>query len=390
MYPSRSSRAPARRAGPVAWVAILGALAAGPAVAQDEVTCPPSEDETRSGGLAGFVRDGSSGLILPGAQVLAAWAFPSGERGSTAAQTDGAGVYRLCFLPTGIPVYLQASFAGYATEAVQATLEAGPPAGWDFAITLTGPPTSASLEEMLPGRVVGRIRDRSTGRPVEAVDVALEGSGQRRLTDGYGRFAFRDLTPGVYTVRAKHLAYEDLGQVVEVPANRTVAVDIELSADPIELEPIVITAVRDRRLETKGFYERREIGENVGLGFFFDQEQIRQFNPQRITHVLSRIPGIRVECSGRGLRTCFVRMLGGQPSLSRRAAGGCVNTNVYIDGVRVIRDNQSQPESIDNFVLPSEVAGLEVYRDAGELPAEFGGSVGRCGAIVIWTGSGNR
>lgn len=32
------------------------------------------------------------------------------------------------------------------------------------------------------------------------------------------------------------------------------------------------------------------------------------------------------------------------------------------------------------------VAGIEVYRGPSELPAEFGGSVGRCGAIVIWTG----
>ena len=62
--------------------------------------------------------------------------------------------------------------------------------------------------------------------------------------------------------------------------------------------------------------------------------------------------------------------------------------HVYVDGVRVIRDNASSNESIDNFVHPSEIAGVEVYRSASEVPAEFGGSVGRCGAIVIWTGSG--
>jgi len=36
-------------------------------------------------------------------------------------------------------------------------------------------------------------------------------------------------------------------------------------------------------------------------------------------------------------------------------------------------------------VLPIKVAGIEVYKGPASLPAEFGGSDTRCGAIVIWT-----
>jgi hypothetical protein len=53
----------------------------------------------------------------------------------------------------------------------------------------------------------------------------------------------------------------------------------------------------------------------------------------------------------------------------------------------VIRDTSPNIDSIDDFVIASEIAAMEVYRHAGEMPAEFGGSVGRCGAIVIWTGT---
>ena len=33
----------------------------------------------------------------------------------------------------------------------------------------------------------------------------------------------------------------------------------------------------------------------------------------------------------------------------------------------------------------SQIAGVEVYKGPATLPAEFGGSGGRCGAVVIWT-----
>ena len=81
-------------------------------------------------------------------------------------------------------------------------------------------------------------------------------------------------------------------------------------------------------------------------------------------------------------------MTRGLPSLSRRAEQGCDNTNVYLDGVRVIRDTSPSDVTLDDFVLASEITAMEVYRNAAEIPAEFGGAVGRCGAIVIWTGTG--
>jgi len=40
---------------------------------------------------------------------------------------------------------------------------------------------------------------------------------------------------------------------------------------------------------------------------------------------------------------------------------------------------------VDDYVLPREVAGVEIYLGAASLPAEYGGADARCGAIVIWT-----
>lgn len=43
---------------------------------------------------------------------------------------------------------------------------------------------------------------------------------------------------------------------------------------------------------------------------------------------------------------------------------------------------------LDELVNPTEVATVEVYPSASEMPAEFGGSTGQCGSIVIWTRRG--
>ncbi len=380
-----AARAVACRAALAVGVVVGGLLGVAAAHAQEIAMCPGQADRALSG-LAGMVRDSADGVPIPGATVIAVWEDDAGLRDRATAGVDEAGVYLLCGLPIRRPLTIQAVFTSFATPPLTVTLEPGPPAGWDFRIPIDA--AVARGDAAFPGRVVGRIVDRDTKRAVEAAQVTLVGEAAPRVSDGNGRFSFEGLTPGLYRISVAHLAFEPVEQLLNVPGNRTLEVNFELSADPIELPPLVVTALREKRLEIKGFYDRKEIGENLGTGVFLTREDVQRENPMRVTHLLGRLNGIRVECRGTGARDCMIRMTGGSPSLSNRAEFGCMNANVYIDGVRVVRDNQEMPESLDNFVLPSEIAGIEVYRGPSEIPAEFGGSVGRCGAIVIWTGSG--
>ena len=356
-----------------------GVTAASSVVAQ----CPDESNPALTG-LAGVVRDSAAGVIIPRARVTAVWQNENGERQSVVSESDENGVYYLCEIPASRSMAIQAMFATFATRPVEVTIEPGPPAGWDFEVPVrTGFLPGAFTT---PGRIVGRVIDRRSARPVETATVELVGGDETRVTSGSGHFAFEDITPGVYNVRIQHLAYETTGQLINLPADRTVEVNFELTVDPIELEPLVVTAVREKRLEIRGFYDRKETGERLGQGVFVTREEIEKEMPLSVTHYLGRISGVRVVCTGSGRNSCTVFMRGGSPSLSSRAEVGCQNSNVYIDGVRVVRDNQTLQESIDYFVSPSDIAAMEVYRGPSEIPAEFGGSVGRCGAIVIWTG----
>ena len=350
---------------------------------QEIATCAEQADPGLTG-LAGLVRDSVDGMVIPGARVLATWDDDVGQHHTTLTDTDRNGTYLLCGLPTMKSLSIRATFGSSISTPREVTIEPGPPAGWNFDIGVEQAYLGSRLRT--PGQIVGRVTDRSSGRPVEAAALVLAGEDQQRLSDGSGRFSFDDLSPGVYRLAVQHLAYETINQFINVPSDHTLEVNFELTADPIELAPLVVTAVRNKRLEMRGFYDRKELGEKIANGVFVTREDLRRANSLRVTHYLARLSGIRVDCTGSGNNNCTIRMTGGSPSLSRRAEWGCANANVYIDGIRVIRDNQNLQDSIDNFVSPSDIAGIEVYRGPSEIPAEFGGSVGRCGAIVIWTG----
>lgn len=64
---------------------------------------------------------------------------------------------------------------------------------------------------------------------------------------------------------------------------------------------------------------------------------------------------------------------------------------VYLDGKRMNRlgtarsPNLQYAEGLDEFALPSHIAGIEVYTPPSRIPPEYQLLGGRCGAILIWT-----
>jgi hypothetical protein len=103
--------------------------------AQEPETYPADQDASLSG-IVGFVRQANAGFALPGAEVTAAWVASDGQRRSATAEADDAGVFRLCGLPT---------------DEVSVRIEPGPPAGYDFALDMSGQ-SALSEADLEPGR----------------------------------------------------------------------------------------------------------------------------------------------------------------------------------------------------------------------------------------------
>jgi len=371
---------------------IAAVLTAAPTIGQAPLLTPGGcSDAGPDGGatvaassLVGAIASSNTGALVPGALVTVSAA--DGRRGDRPPRdemrilADPRGVFRLCALPMSGRTTLQAHYAGYAGVPVTISVGEGSVIRQDLSVPVAGTRANQGLTDGQAsgqgealGRVVARIRDAHSREPVDAAFLLLERKDWQALTDRRGQFALSTVRAGLHVIRIYHIAYGTVLWSIEVPPGQTLDVQVELMPEPIELEPLVVTAVRSRRLEHKGFYDRRSWGERVGVGHFLTSGDIERSNPYRVTSLMGIMPGVHVEC--RGGTSCYVRMAGSR----------CATSSLYLDGIEF----NTLGEPIDHFVLPSDVAGIEVYRGMGEMAAEFADPVSiHCGAVVIWTKSG--
>lgn len=215
-------------------------------------------------------------------------------------------------------------------------------------------------------RVRGHVTDIATRRPLEFAEIEVfDFEAERRLvwegvSDSTGAFTGPRLRPSLYQVRAVALGYQTLTHMVALSGYGSADLRIEMSPEALELEPLVVVTRQRSRLETAGFYERRE----RGFGHSLNRAEIEERHPTYVTDLVRTMPGISV---GPGL-------MGGGGVLRMR--GGCV-PEVILDGVRM-----TQPVRLDDILQVSDLEGLEVY-SAGSSPMEYSHS--NCGTVLAWT-----
>jgi hypothetical protein len=213
-------------------------------------------------------------------------------------------------------------------------------------------------------RVSGVVTDGER-QPLAEVEVTTGDTGTSAVsvkTDGRGRFELGQFRPGILSVRARRLGYEQRTLEVEVGAGgHPSSVEIVLRAVPQELGEVYVSASSHGRLS--GFYERKQ---QLGtFGRFLDQEEIRRIGPRNASDLLRKVPGVSFAASPNGGNT--IRMRGCQPM------------------VRV--DDQRVPGAeLDELVLPTDIAAIEVYSSAAGIPAQYVERGNRlCGLILVWT-----
>lgn len=87
--------------------------------------------------------------------------------------------------------------------------------------------------------VLGRVYDADTDAAVQNALVTLEGFGST-LTDPDGRFRFRGVTLGTYTLRVEGFSYAPASEQIEVDGD--VTIDVPLGSAPLPLDSIVVEA----------------------------------------------------------------------------------------------------------------------------------------------------
>lgn len=214
--------------------------------------------------------------------------------------------------------------------------------------------------------VHGTVVDRGTGEALYGAAVSLAegpdgtpGLGTR-VTGDDGRFVFRVVPPGAYTLSVTLLGYRSVRETLVVSEARDLQVVLRLSVSPVALDPIEVVAEQQLRGPLVGFERRRE----RGFGTYFTREDIDARAPYLFTDLLRTVPGVRVIPAGQF----------GENAV--RLRGNC-RPEIILDGVRTSID-----VDIDHVLPPMDVEAVEVYKGP-QMPAQFGSNP--CGAIVVWT-----
>lgn len=255
-------------------------------------------------------------------------------------------------------------------------------------LSLRAEPSPA--QESVVVTLAGTVTDLETAEPVPAVIVNVNGR-TIALSDEHG--AFR--VPGVRVhgaaenvLSVHRIGYEPWEVRFPMEADRR-ELEFDIALRPLAYQlPAILTEVErdllaDRRLQ--GFRERRD----AGFGHFFTYRDLEVINPQYLSEVVRRVPGVFVSIGGAPIGVdAEGRMIGAETNIIMHRGGagaGAPGTgrecapNVFVDGLRV------RSTDLDLMTTPDRVVGMEVYTSIADVPPEYNVGNSRCGVIVVWT-----
>ena len=235
------------------------------------------------------------------------------------------------------------------------------------------------------GTVGGLVTDESTGTPLEGARVLLAGPNRVETTNGEGRFAFRGVPAGNYTLRVLRLGYKPATAEAAVAPGETVDLTVAMTAAPVQLDEIVSTATGDQR--------KLEVGNAITT---IDVARVAEEAPiTEFSNLLSgRAAGVQVQKSGGTTGTgTRIRIRGSNSvSLSNEPL-------YYIDGIRMESGATSSTLDIGGFgqgvgaapsrindINPEDIESIEIVK--GPAAATLYGIQASNGVVRITTKRG--
>ncbi len=202
------------------------------------------------------------------------------------------------------------------------------------------------------GKIAGIITDASTGEPMPAVNVVIEGTTLGGATDNEGHYFIINIPPGTYTLQASMVGYAVESKTgVLVSVDHTTPIDFDLRVTAIAGEEVTVIAEREIvPMDISASHIVAEAGQIVEVPLITD---IAQY-----IHLQAGIEGD------------FIR------------GGGLDQTEFMLDGLMMVDNRSNKPMMMVNL---SAVRELSIIK--GGFNAEYGNV--RSGLINVVTKEGS-
>jgi hypothetical protein len=216
--------------------------------------------------------------------------------------------------------------------------------------------------------------------PIENARVKVVGTDLIAVTREDGSYRLWGVPPGRSSLEVRMLGYATGVFPFDVAAGGAIQLPVTLVAIPVALDTIRVGSDAGLTPSMRGFEARRRRGE----GHFFTRKDIDQMQARSFTDILRRTPGMMIQTTSGAL--------GASESVRSQRTGGIMGNRAcpvlfYVNGAPF---PLQQDFTINHFVSPEDVAAVEVYSGASEIPPQFNSSMynSRCGVVVIWTREG--
>jgi outer membrane receptor protein involved in Fe transport len=237
-------------------------------------------------------------------------------------------------------------------------------------VTLVAWPATVVVAQAPTGAIAGTVRD-SAGLRLDQVAIGIVGAngGEHRATSNdSGSYHIAAVGVGSARLFARRVGYAPETVSVVVLAGGVAHADFVLRATAQMLP--AAEAVADPTRGKMGPFNRRKAR---GVGAFMTRDDIEKRQPGTMSELLRYLPGVAVTQKMAG-EPQPVHM---QRSVNSSVQASCV-VQLYVDGHPYPNGN------VDDFA-PTLIEGVEVYRSASEIPADFRTRDAMCGLIALWT-----
>jgi hypothetical protein len=220
-----------------------------------------------------------------------------------------------------------------------------------------------------PGGVDLQVTDAETGSPLAGAQVRLDGE-PRGVSDSTGFVRLNGVAPGSHALRVEMIGHAPQEPRIDVSPGTSLTLEVVLDSASIGVAPVVATAAAGG--DGPASHPRRARGSGVSIS----REQIVASRATRLSELLEKVPGVRVQY-GPGGAVATLAAAGGP----RLATGPSTLENRCV--AQLVLDGVVLPTPSLDAVALQELESVEVYLHV--VPGEYNGTTAACGVIALHT-----
>ncbi len=228
-------------------------------------------------------------------------------------------------------------------------------------------PLSAVAQAQEAGQIGGKLTNAGTNTPLVGAKILLVETGATAVTRNGGRFEFRNVPAGTYTLEVSYIGLSDTRASVTVSEGQTTDMDLAMS-DLMLLDSVVVIG---QRASQASALNQQRVADN--LSNVVSADQAGRFPDTNAAEALQRVPGVAINREEKGGEGRYISIRGLDSGLN----------NFKINGINVAQTDTDTRRVPLDVVQADALSKIVVNKTL--LPDMDGDGIG--GSVELETGS---